>query len=193
MCEDRVWVRQFQHQKALIWNISLFAFLPSPLHIFPGLQKPKLSLPHKQTQLPTCNQVQPCPAACSSTTNSKLLLPKAGTRRTNYVQSGQRAIVRRRKLLTSVLFASGMKQRCLPRVLLRARFWTQQSFAIRTNPARLPSENQGLPTTRIKKSTQKSRGLPRPTSRIWGGLGPDGNWLCLLRPEHVRELKISNC
>lgn len=41
-------VRQFQHQKAVIWNISFFAFPPSPLHTSPELQKPQL------TPMPAC-------------------------------------------------------------------------------------------------------------------------------------------
>lgn len=57
----------------------------------------------------------------SATTSSSLQLnyhPRAApTRKTNYVQSGQLAIVSRRKLLTSFFFVFGTKRRCLPRVL----------------------------------------------------------------------------
>lgn len=79
MCEDRV--RQLQHQKALIWIRSCFAFPPSPLPW-------------------TCRTSAQSPMAANTTarkhshipqlsSQSQLLLPRAGTRRTNHRSRGK--------------------------------------------------------------------------------------------------------
>lgn len=99
------------------------------------------------------------PEVCSSTTCSKPLLPKAGTRRINYGQSGQRAAVsgRKQRKLLCVLFGAGMPARCLPWVracvseLNKAShqrkflFGYQQAVANPMKPKqiRLPGQNQG--------------------------------------------------
>ena len=130
MCEDRVWVRQFQHQKALIWNISFFAFPPSPLHIFPELQNPKLSLPCKQAQLPACNEVQPRPAACSSATNSQLLLPSESWSREDKLREKWTMGNSKQKKVVNASFICRWNEEAMlaTRAPARGCFWTQQSF-----------------------------------------------------------------
>lgn len=117
MCEDRVWVRQFQHQKALIWNISFFLLFL--LHLFTySLNFKKLcSVSHisnhncqpatKWNYVQQLNhQLQAAPT--KSWKEEDKLCAKRTTGNS------------KQKKVANISFVFGRRRRCFPRVFLRA-------------------------------------------------------------------------
>lgn len=108
------------------------------------------------------------PEVCSSTAGSKLLLPKAGSRRINYGQSGKGAAVsgrKQRKLLVWCWDDGAMLALSACRC-----FWTQQSF------------------TSEKISIQVSVSTPKAAL----ALGQEQNCFARLCSEHPRGINFCN-